>query len=594
MTEPLGGPTSTLSRSSVESSTSMTFVRHDSVVTVSEPRRSQEEPRVGSLQLLTLAVAMLLPLIFHQGIANPFWTPRAALVAMVAGPGLVVALQAAMRGGAAARIGIAFLASAAISTALSDRPLMAVAGAANAGTGLLYLVALVGIWALGTRLAAKRRSQLELVLVAGACLNGLLAWIRLAGPPGVLFSYPGGAQGFLGNSTMLGALCAGGLWLLADRIGRRRGNVAWLVAVALLAGGAQLSVQRAAIGLSALALIVPLRKATRARAAAVVLAAVVGFVAAGVLATRPSVALSSSTARTFSTGALSDTRPETWRVALSVAMRQPVLGYGPGRFTAAVEPHATAKMTEGNAAWGDAHNFVVNSVVTVGLLGTGLLLGWLAFAARRARGPLGGFAIIIGLFSLVEPQYMALTPLGLLALGAAGEADKSEGVTLRGPWLFGAWCLGAAGAVLAASLLLGSMLMSSALNNYSTADARRASSLLRPWPDPLMLQAAIENHYELLDPHVDSAEPIATAREAVRRDPGDVRTWVLLGGLESRAGNWAAAADAYRRALLVFPWHGFALERRAEIAQDLGDQPARDEACRKLAVLRISADVCHP
>jgi hypothetical protein len=462
----------------------------------------------------------------------------------------------------------------------------------NWGTGLVYLVALVGVWALGTRLTKERRAQLELILVAAACLNALLAWIRLASPPGDLFSNPGGAAGLMGNSTYFGALCAGGLWLLADRIGPRRRSLMWLAGVFLLAGGAQLSVERSAVALSALALFVPLRKAGLARAGAVGLAAMVGFGVAGALAA--SSTTGSSTARTFTREALSDARPEVWAVAASVAIQRPLFGVGPGRFGAAVGPHATARMSADNAYYTDGHNFVVTSAVTLGFVGTALMLGWLAVAAHRARGPLAGFAVVIGLMSLVQPQYPAITPLALLALGAASPPYETEGVALRGQWLVGAWCLGLAGVVVAALLLFGDTLMLRGLNRYSIADARRASSLLRPWPDPLLLQASIENHYDRKSSPGDLPRPIATARSAARRDPADPNPWVLLGSIERAAGQEAAAAEAFRRAILVFPFNAGALVHQAEIAQTLGDHRTRGSACRNLTALKIPTAACGP
>jgi cytochrome c-type biogenesis protein CcmH/NrfG len=110
----------------------------------------------------------------------------------------------------------------------------------------------------------------------------------------------------------------------------------------------------------------------------------------------------------------------------------------------------------------------------------------------------------------------------------------------------------------------------------------------------LLLQAYIENHYDRKDASRDLARPIATVRTAVHRDPTDPNAWVLLGHFELSAGNEEAAADAYRRAILVFPWHSGALLRQAEIAQTLGDQRTRSAACLKLAALKLPSDACGP
>ncbi|MFA4929531.1 MAG: hypothetical protein WC558_13515, partial [Patulibacter sp.] len=51
----------------------------------------------------------------------------------------------------------------------------------------------------------------------------------------------------------------------------------------------------------------------------------------------------------------------------------------------------------------------------------------------------------------------------------------------------------------------------------------------------------------------DAAPAIAVLREALRRQPDDFVTWALLGDLQTRSGDRAAARRSYARALRLNP-----------------------------------------
>ena len=122
-------------------------------------------------------------------------------------------------------------------------------------------------------------------------------------------------------------------------------------------------------------------------------------------------------------------RVQLWQAAIEAIGDRPLLGYGPGRTQARhVTPRRSltfARYEGPDVLFADAHNFLVEVLTTTGILGFAAFLAWLVLAGRRARGPLAGFAVVGAMTMLVEPLNVGLTPLVLLALGAAG-ADAAE------------------------------------------------------------------------------------------------------------------------------------------------------------------------
>src|SRR4051794_39171642 len=101
-------------------------------------------------RLVAVAAAFLLPVVFSTSLSAQAWAPRAALLLVVAAfglPRLVLLLRSEARPPALAAV--AFLGVAALATALSPQPILSLFGLYNWGTGLLFVAALVGAWALG-------------------------------------------------------------------------------------------------------------------------------------------------------------------------------------------------------------------------------------------------------------------------------------------------------------------------------------------------------------------------------------------------------------------------------------------------------------
>ncbi|HVM02624.1 MAG TPA: O-antigen ligase family protein, partial [Acidimicrobiales bacterium] len=512
-----------------------------------------------------------------------------AVCLVLLGPGLVALARLARRGERAAHLAALFVAAAALSTAWSHRPWAALTGAANWGTGLVFVAALAAAWALGAAAGDERRRQVATALVAAAVVNAAVAWLQARGLVPPALESEGRSGGLMGNPVHLGALAAGGLWLVCARVAHR-GRLGWgAAAVAVLAGAAQLSGGRSALGLSGLVLLVVLRRAGWRRGAAILAASAVGFLAAsawvgGGAATASERTVGSPTRQL-------DVRAGMWRMGAEAALERPLLGWGPGRFEEATSPRTTAVVSEGGvSAVADAHNWVVEYAVTTGAVGLVLLGGWLALAGRGATGPLAGFAALVGLFTLFEPQSVALTPLALLALGASYRRRRPLPAPTAG-WRASAAAALAAGVAAAAVLLAGEARLHDAQLDTSPASWARAAALLPAWPEVSAIGSRIEAFHGLHDQaHAEAA--LGLARQATRRDPSSARAWAGLARLELKWGSDAAAVRAAERALERNPWSAEALLVRAVLAERAGDDVARGDGCRRLAAVGKTPPVC--
>ena len=538
-----------------------------------------------------MVAALLLPVAFSSELYHSFWAPKAALTLLLLGPGLVAVARLALGGDVAARLATLFLGAAAASTAASQLPTATLVGGANWGTGLLFVAALAAAWGLGATAGPERRRQIAGALVAAALVNAVVAWMQAAElvPPSL--ESADRSSGLMGNPVHLGALLAGGLWLVCCRTADRRRLGCWAGAVALLAGAAQLSGGRSALGLTVLVLAAAVRRAGWRRALVVLAASTLGMIAASAWAADAAVTASDRTV-----GAPTrqlDVRGGLWRMGAEATLERPILGWGPGRYLEATGPRMTAEVSEGgvNGA-SDAHNWVVEYATTTGLLGLGLLGAWLVASVRRRTGPLLGFAGVAALFTLFEPQSVSLTPLALLALGASYRPSRAgtDAPPAAGWRVAGAVGL-AASVVAAGVLLLGEVRLREATLDTSPERYGRAAALLPAWPEVSQAGSRIEAYHGLHD-GAHARQAVALARQATRRDPTSAEAWANLSSLELKWGSDAAARRAAERALDRNPWMAGALVVRALAAEAAGDLPARDDSCRRLEVLGKTAPLC--
>src|SRR4051812_26795565 len=134
--------------------------------------------RRSSLGLVAAAAAFLLLVAFSTNLSAGFWTVRAAVLLLIGAVGLpltVVLVRGRTPVRPAAKAALAFLGWAALSTALAEHPALTVLGRFNQGTGLLFVAALVGCWALGAVLPESGRVALEWGVIVGVLVNCAVA-----------------------------------------------------------------------------------------------------------------------------------------------------------------------------------------------------------------------------------------------------------------------------------------------------------------------------------------------------------------------------------------------------------------------------------
>lgn len=542
--------------------------------------------RLSGRDLFVLALAGLLPVVASPQVGAWFWTPKVALLLVAMGPGLVVLARYVLARDRAALAAVVFLAVAALATAVSPAPRLALLGLYDLGTGLLFVAACVAMWALGRTLSPRGRHVLVLVLVATTAANAVVAWFQTAlpAPMEMLEPFQGRAAALLGNPVHVTALGIAALALVGYGLGTA-GSVSarawWLTAGVLLGGMVQLAGGRAGLALGVLLVgWIAMRFGPRT-AGLLVLAVVIGAIAAGVVAGTGATSASGRVASSRADGL--GGRVDRWALALPALEERPLLGYGPGQFRRATAPHTTpaaARAFGPDTLSDDAHDLVVEYATTTGLLGLAALGAWLWCAGRRARGPLAAFAVFGGCSLLIQPQNVALTPVLLVALGAAAPVGlRRAAPRLRVVIVV----IALVGVVAAAALLRGDALLARATDELALGPARAATAALPGWSVGPATEARAAA-YEVVSTHDPSGgdEVLVAARRAVARDPSDPRRWNELGDYEMRWGSRDAGRRAYEAANRANPWSVRALRARARIATEAGNRSGVARLCGRV------------
>jgi O-antigen ligase len=564
-----------------------------------EPPEPTAAPRDWA-GLALAAYALLLPLAFTSRVFGWYVMPKLALSLIVVGPGLVVLARFVARRDVTACFAAAFLLIAAVSVLFADAPMMSLLGEYFSVNGWMLLAISVAVWSLG-RAASGRAQLIENAILVAAVINAAVGWIELStvvhlegiGP------YEGRAPGLMANPAFFAALCSGALWIALSRERRSTRPLVPLVLVGFLFGAVELSASRVSLIASVVIiigfLVAHLRTKDWRRAAALAAVVIVGFG----LAQLPSQSTSSGAERVQADSSGIGTRVILWRTALDGVADRPLLGYGPGRSQVATTPRRTieiAKYEGPDTLYSDTHNFLVEELVTTGVLGFIALLGWLVLSGRRARGPLAGFAAVAAVAMLFEPQFIGLTPLVLLALGAAtaGAPDtKRVDLSFRDsrPLAFVATGLAVIGLVAGGLLLVGDSHYYDAVVHSSLSDLDAAAATMPPWPQlpGVHAQVLFEQARATNDAAV-GRDSLVYEREAQKRDPADPLWWYATGAIEETFGTSARANAAYHHALKLSPFSYQALAGLYRIAVR-DDQHAA--AVRYRAQLcRLGADYC--
>lgn len=535
---------------------------HADSADVSSLEVSTNEAGTTRWETLFIVALALIPAVFSLALAEPFWTPKAALTILIGVPGLVSLATLVRRRDRAALAATAFLVSALVSTLASGAVELSFFGSTGWGDGWLFLACLAGIWATARRLGPSGRRTLETAVGVSIVVNAVVAWVGSA--TGFGWSVTGlfyRAAGLTGNPVHLAALSSGWMAVLLARsagYGARNHRVRDVAAVFLVAGAVQLAGGRLGLALLAVPVCWALWRFRRKALLGVV------AVAAGLALSIPGAA--SNVTGVSRLGATNtDGRSAIWEGGLRAAAARPLLGWGAGRFeqtSARYRPDRPESFTP--ARWVDSHNIVVQTAATLGALGVVLGALWMALAARRSGGPLLIVAVVIGLNGLLQPSSVVTSPIALAALGVAAPLLTRD-VAGGGRRRCQTWPAVAGGVamVMALALLVGQHGVRTATNAQSADALDTAASFLPPWPT-LARDRAL---YTVVD---DPTTALAWARHAVSDDPDDVASLEMAGALEARYGSLDSARTLWERALLLNPYSKPVLCDMAKLARETG------------------------
>jgi O-antigen ligase len=543
-----------------------------------------EPPSRQLSEVLGPALVVALWVAYSPSLYHPFFGVRAALLLIGVGPLLVLLVQHA-RHDQGGRAGLLLCLVAAVAAATSPLPMAALWGEANWGNGVLFVVCLVGLWAWGRTFTPTARMRVRVAMVLGLGINVAVAVLQQldAVPPSL--SMVDRPFGLTGNAVHLGALAAATLVLAVPAIGTL--DLVGATACVLAGAGVQLAGGRSALGLLVVGVLLVARRARSVRVAVVALALTGASVLGAGLVPGAAPSATQRTAAGESSGSFRP-RLEAWREAADAFADRPLLGAGPGRFRAATSPHRTlqAARLEGDSRFVDAHNFMIETAVTTGILGALALGAWLAVVARRSRGPWAGVAFLLLLAQLVEPMSVAITPIAALAAGLGSPPPSGDPVTGR-RWTLARGVTTALGAVLASVLLIGEVSLQQGSLNFDRAALVRAESLLpHTWPTAPLVRVRVEGFYGAQDRDARRLAVLA-ARRAVAADPSDDASWSRLGQLEGVWGSQRRAATAYAEALQRNPWSVDALRGGAQAALAADDAGQVAELCSRLRKVTV-------
>ena len=491
------------------------------------------------------------------------YTSALAVLAVLAPLGLYGLVRLARqrtRDGSAATVLVGWIVVAGL---LSGAPMLALKGTVGRDASGLIMIMVVCAWALGRQMSGRGREIAPYLVLSLLTVNGLVGVVQvlLDVETGSMAMQFGRAVGFAPSSVYFGALMAGGALLAASldriRVPLRLGLVAFFGAAANLSGTRIASLA----GLLALVAFVVVRRHGQSvtRLAMLPAAFVVGTVLATVVSPLFSDVHSATTRGTTGGGE----RLQAWRYGLSAVAERPIAGWGFGRFRAATQAHYSADFVRVSAfddvrqAWFDAHNIVVNTAVSIGLVGL-LIAVWWVWESRHVVSPALWFAIALALTWCAQPAGLATLPLVAILWGA-GARSTAEPFEDRGAVAAAGsrrveLVMVAIGVVIASYIVVADTQLKRAIDS---GDPRRVEQAAEWYPGDAVVADVVAQSWLIgggEDPaatqHVIDWSVRATERESDRP-----YHWSRLGIRQAAAGDQDAAVASVEHAIELQPWH---------------------------------------
>ncbi|HET8796686.1 MAG TPA: O-antigen ligase family protein [Thermoanaerobaculia bacterium] len=273
------------------------------------------------------------------------------------------------------------------------------------------------VFAMIPLIAALAEDAWRWVTHAFVAAAGLHAIVSLGQALGVAqpLSFAGGggrgtASGLIGNSGLLGLVCALALLLLVPRL-TRKSFATWALAAILLAA---MAINRSITPFAALlaGLLVQMPWA-RARAAVASLAIVFAF-----------AATDAATGTLARVDELLSYRIGPWKAAVAMIAERPLLGYGAGSYGAEYARHADVRFANPHliGSFAQAHNDLLQSAAELGLPAALLLAAALLLLVRGGRDRVVVSILVAGAVASLTWFPLQRPETAMLLLAACGRA----------------------------------------------------------------------------------------------------------------------------------------------------------------------------
>lgn len=532
-----------------------------------EPRR----PHVLDAGLFLVVVAV--PLAFTPFTASPFADPKLVLLTLgtllvwIGGP--PVDRRLAWAAGA-------WFAATALAAAFGVDPLRSLTGYELPLTGLGMFACCAVLVVTGAGLDRERieRACGWLVWTGLGVAAVTIAWKLAPDAVGTAIPDLSLRGGTIGNPVFASAVMAAAL---AGALLRPTSGPRHLATIVVLTSGISLGGERVAWLLPAIAVVATLWWARVALRRAVALGAIVVAVPAAWALIEPVLPDGTTTSPVAQLSSLaSDTgRLTAFAVDTRAWIDRPLLGWGPANTWSAYRATASPEeISSAGVGWDEAHNLVIQTAASsglVGLIALGALLTIVIYRALRAPKELAwavGALVTLGAFAMFEPFNVAVTPLTFLLAGMTAATATRPATELgprRVPRRVGAVATGVG--ISLALVLAGITFAASTLERwgarYEEQWALRAAIRLQPWRasakfvllEDLALDArsrqvpgARESAHRLIDDLVGNrgwdprVRPEAVNESVLMNEPEAART-LLLAQIDLFPGDRAALPD---------------------------------------------------
>jgi O-antigen ligase len=527
------------------------------------------------------------------------WTLRMATLLAGLPLGALLLARLARRRDKAAIAALVFLSWAVVGAAASGAPWRSFLGQVDGNSqSVLIFAGVFGFWALARSLSDRGRALVGPVIVAALGVSALIGVLQIvldirSGP---LASVGGRANGLESNAAYFSApLCAAVAWCatISESAAEARSRLLGLAGVVFFALAIGLSGTRISIIAITVAIAVLCFRARNLRSLRVVGAAIAGLGSSLVLQRLflSGARSGANTVERFAAGGTRD-RIEVWKAGMSAFRDRPILGWGLGRVRVGIQHHFTPEFVrlyqpdDSTSGWTDVHNFIVQMLVAVGIVGVVALTVFVLVAFRKVDFGLALAAVAVSINWLLQPAVISSLAVAAIFLGAAAmrlaPAEQSRRRTRAATVSAVAVGVTAALALIAADVHLKVAVQAGDMAGIRTAAAWYGN-------DPFVIDEFVLGSYQQ---HLASDQParVAAARRAVAAEPDVPTWWNELAMTQWDSGDFAGMRASIEAALELQPNHVRSWVQLTAYAKHVGD--AQLEAVARSHACELGAPVC--